>query len=137
MSEENRNKRITVEESNQRVRKWLNANTPYFGRPDNDTDSGSSETKRVDMKDGRLPQAGSMKVLDVKTEIIDQSDVSKHNVPVTVGTTGYPAPRHGLVASLPHGATFVPSFMHAGPRNNPGQLRHELSVLLSRHPLRL
>lgn len=127
MSEENRNKRISVEESNIRVRKWLNANTSYFGRPDNDAESGTSQTKRVDIKDGRLPQTGSMKVLDVKTEIIDQSDASTHNVPVTVGGPGYPAPRHGLVASLPHGATFVPSFMHAGSRNNPGQLRQEFS----------
>ena len=128
LSEENRNKRISVEESNQRVRKWLNANTPYFGRPEGDTELNANDTKHVNIKDGRLSQTDSMKVLDVKTEVVDQGDGVKPNVPPTVGAVGYPSPRHGLVASLPHGATFVPGFIHANPRHITGQVKHDYAA---------
>ena len=126
LSEENRNKRISVEESNQRVRKWLNANTPFFGRQEDDIEL--NETKHVNKKEHNL--GDSAKILNVKTEIIEEGDNSKRSVPRTVGTVNYSLPRHGLVASLPHGATFVPGFMQTGSRNHSGQqAAHEIPTV--------
>ena len=126
LSEENRNKRISVEESNQRVRKWLNANTPFFGRQEDDIEL--NETKHVNKKGHSL--ADSPKILNVKTEIIEEGDSSKRSVPRSAGTVSYPLPRHGLVASLPHGATFVPGFMQTGSRNPSGQqAAHEIPTV--------
>ena len=124
MSEENRNKRISVEESNQRVRKWLNANTSYFGPLEDDSEHNSHE-KEVGAKDGHLRKPETMKVLDMKTEVIDQGDVNPHNAPPPLASVSHSMPRHGLVASVPHGATFVPGFMHTAPRNHLGHVRHD------------
>ena len=114
LSEENRNKRISVEESNQRVRKWLNANTSYFGPPEDE--SGANDAKKDDSKDANSVKKASMNVVNTKTEVIDQGDFISHSVPPpALVSVGLAVPAR-LAASVPHGATFVPGFINAGPK---------------------
>ena len=64
MSDANRNKRISLEESNQRVRNWLNSRTSYFGPVDEENKEGKSEDQAA--KAGK--DASKHGATNVKTE---------------------------------------------------------------------
>ena len=109
MSDENRNKRISIEESNKRVRKWLNSESSYFGPLDED----HTESKAARDSSEKRP----VKILNAKTEVIDQGNVvfSAKAIPPLV-SVGY---------SLP-GSPSVSASVSSRDMRNPNVLQHSL-----------